>query len=163
MEQSATSNSLVSNEFNILHQTEALRHQLMGSLSDSDLSYRLPGNNPSLGELCRESGQVHQSYIDSFKTFKQNFAYKSAELGIEGSVQRLSAWFKALDSELDAVLSALSDADIQQKIIDRGFPVPVSAQFHIFREALLIFYGKADVYLKALGKPLTQQWREWVG
>ena len=38
----------------------------------------------------------------------------------------------------------------------------------LFREdfpvtALLIFYSKVDVYLRALGKTPTAQWRQWIG
>jgi hypothetical protein len=32
----------------------------------------------------------------------------------------------------------------------------------IYREALLIFYGKASIYLKALGKTLPEQWQAWI-
>ena len=41
----------------------------------------------------------------------------------------------------------------------RRFPV----QFHIYREALLIFYAKVHVYLKALGKQVEGPWRWWIG
>ena len=33
----------------------------------------------------------------------------------------------------------------------------------VYNEALLIFYGQVSVYLKAMGKPIPQQWQEWVG
>jgi hypothetical protein len=32
----------------------------------------------------------------------------------------------------------------------------------VFKEALLIFYGKSRVYLKALGKEMPKQWRSWI-
>jgi hypothetical protein len=35
-------------------------------------------------------------------------------------------------------------------------------QLEVYKEALLIFYGKASVYLKAMGKPRPQQWQEWI-
>jgi hypothetical protein len=28
---------------------------------------------------------------------------------------------------------------------------------------LLIFYGKVSVYMKAIGTPRSQQWRDWIG
>jgi hypothetical protein len=33
----------------------------------------------------------------------------------------------------------------------------------IYKEALLIFYGKTSVYLKATGKELPEQWLAWIG
>jgi hypothetical protein len=155
-------NSIVSTQFDLLHETTALRGQMMALLSDADLAYTLPGN-PTLGALCKEMGDVEQSYIDSFKTFKQDFSYRSAEPGLANSVEKLNVWYKRLDSELEVALTALTEEEIQGKTIDRGWAVPVTVQFHVYREALLIFCGKASVYLKALGKPLTDQWQGWIG
>jgi hypothetical protein len=150
-------------ERNLLHQTTALRTQMMDSLTDKDLAYQFP-NNPTLGELCKSIGDVEQSYIDSFKTFKQDFSYKNDEPGLATSVERLKAWYKSLDEAMDAALAAIPDTDFQTKMVDRGgWSLPLGAQFHTYREALLIFYGKANVYLKALGKSLTEQWQAWVG
>ena len=74
-------------------------------------------------------------------------------------MERLTAWYEQLDRELAAVLEGLEEADVARSV-DRGdgFTPPVTAQFHIYREALLIFYAKAHVYLKALGKQVTGPW-----
>jgi hypothetical protein len=155
-------NSIVSTQFDLLHETVALRDQMLAQLSDADLAYRLP-SNPSLGELIKQMGDVQKSYGDSFKTFKHDYSARSDEPGLAGSVDKLRNWFKQLDSDLETALSALSEEDIQAKKIDRGWTVPVLVQFHIYREALLIFYGKASVYLKALQKQPTEQWQGWIG
>ena len=83
---------------------------------------------------------------------------------LESSVERLGAWFQALDRELKATLESLSEDDIQSRVIDRGgaFVIPPMFQLHIYREALLIFYGKASIYLKALGKTQPEQWSSWI-
>jgi hypothetical protein len=47
-------NSLIKNEFP-LHETQSVRYDLMKTLTDSDLAYKLPGDNPTLGELCRKT------------------------------------------------------------------------------------------------------------
>jgi hypothetical protein len=151
-------------ELELLHLTTALRTHMMDTLTDADLAHSFP-NNPTLGELCRTMGDVQRAYIDSFKTFKQVWDVRNTEPGLESSVERLKAWYKSLDDELDATLLAIPDSDFQTKTIDRGsgFILPLGGQFHTYREALLIFCGKCDVYLRALGKPLNEQWRHWIG
>lgn len=157
-------NSIIREQGTMLEQTQALRNQLMEILTDEDLGYTPGGESLTLGALCREMGEVQHAYVESFKTFRQDFSYRHEEPGLEGSVERLAAWFQALDGELKAALEALSEEDIQNRLIDRGggFVLPPHVQFHIYREALLIFYGKASVYLKALGKTLPEQWRAWI-
>jgi hypothetical protein len=156
-------NTLVSQEFNILHQTQAIRGELMDVLTDADLAYKLPGDNLTLGQLCVEMGQVQRSYIDSFRTFKQDWSFAAVDSGLERSVARLKGWYRELDAELDSVLIGLDEQQVQAAIIERGFPAPVRMQFHIYREALLIFYAKAACYLKAMGRPLPKQMSEWIG
>lgn len=151
-------------ELEVLHLITKLRTQMMDSLSDADLAFTLP-HNPPLGELCREMGDVERAYIDSFKTLKQVWNVRNTEPGLVGSVERLKAWYRALDSELDVVLAAIPDGDFQTKMIDRseGFSLPIETQVHVYCEAILIFCGRWDVYLRALDKPLTQQWRDMIG
>ncbi len=143
--------------------TTALRTQMMDTLTDADLAFALP-NNVALGQLCVEIGDTERSYIDSFKTLKQVWDGRNTEAALAGSVERLKAWYAALDAEMDAVLTAIPDSDFQTKMVDRGsFPIPLGGQFHSYREALLIFYSKASVYLKAMGKPMGEQWQGWIG
>lgn len=45
--------------------------------------------------------------------------------------------------------------------IDRGnWSVTSLIQPEVYKVALLIFYGKISVYLKAMAKPRPQHWRE---
>ena len=60
-------------------------------------------------------------------------------------------------------MAALSEDNVQNRLIDRGFPMPPRVQLHCFREALLIFYGRAVFYLKALDKPVSPQAQMWIG
>ncbi len=157
-------NSLIENEFP-LHATQSERYDLMQTLTDSDLAYKLPGDNPTLGELCREMGEVEYNYIQSFKTFKHDVSYRAAEPKLATSVARLQAWYTALDDEFESVMSGFSEDDLHHKQIDRGhgFTPSLFVQFQIYREALLMFYAKASVYLKALQKYVNDQWQMAIG
>ncbi len=66
-------------------------------------------------------------------------------------------------------VAGLSEDDIANRRIVRGdfdvddfAPLP-KVQLDVYREALLIFYGKVSVYLRAMGKTLPRQWQEWIG
>jgi uncharacterized damage-inducible protein DinB len=157
-------NSIMQEQYPMLQHYQALRNQLMEMLSDEELAFNPGGENPALGALCREIGEVEQAYIDSFKTFQQDFDYRNEEEGLEGSVERLAAWFAALDEDLRATLEGLSEEEIQNRMIDRGggFTLLPTVQLHVYKEALLIFYGKASVYLKAMGKQQPEQWQAWI-
>ena len=157
-------NSLVESEFP-LQETQSVRYDLMKTLTDSDLAYKLPGDNPTLGELCREIGEVEYSYIQSFKTFKHDWSYRNPEPDLVTSVARLQAWYTTLDQQFETVIREFSEAELHHKQIDRGHgfrPSPY-VQFQIYREAVLMFYAKASVYLKALQKSVNDQWRAGIG
>jgi hypothetical protein len=146
-----------------------LRDQLMEILDDEDLSLRLGGETASLGALCREIGEIEQTYAVSFRTFRQDFAYRNPDPGLEHSVAALKAWFAELDRDLMSAVEALSEDAIASRRIVRGdfeeeyfSPLP-KVQLDVYREALLIFYGKVSVYLRSIERPLPEQWRDWIG
>lgn len=146
---------------------QELRGELMAILSDDDLSVRVGGTSASLGALCREIGEIEHSYVQSFRTFRQDFDYHNPDPLLETSVGALTSWYAELDRELTAVVAALSEDDIANRRIVRGdfdsfSPLP-NIQLDIYREALLIFYGKVSVYLRAMGKPLPGHWQAWIG
>jgi uncharacterized damage-inducible protein DinB len=144
---------------------QAIRPALMETLTDDDLGYSPGGANPSLGVLCREIGEVERAYIDSFKTFTLDFSYRNTTPGLENSVAQLVAWYAELDAELKVTIEDLSEEEISSRLVDRGgdFKLPLQIQLNVYQEALLIFYGKAIVYLRALGKTPPQQMQDWIG
>jgi uncharacterized damage-inducible protein DinB len=158
-------NSIMTNYFPTFEMYQAIRNQLMEALTDNDLSYTPGGANPALGVLCREIGEVEHAYIDSFRTFALDFSYSNTTPGLENSVTQLVAWYADLDAELKAAISGLSEEDINGRLVDRGgdFKLLPQIQLNIYQEALLIFYGKAIVYLRAMGKTPPQQMRDWLG
>ena len=155
-------NSLLEDE---LPGTHNLRDQLLGMITDQDLAYKLPGANPTLGALCEEMGYTQQVYIQSFKTFQQDWSYRTSQVEAPTSVASLAAWYKQLDADLVKALRGLSEDDVHNKQIDRGhgFTPSLYVQFLIYHEAVLIFYAKASAYLKALEKPYPDEWKVGIG
>lgn len=138
------------------------RMELLDSLSDSDLMFNPGGQNITLGALCREMGEIEYSYIQSLKTFKQDWSYRNTEPGLETSVSKLKTWYETLDSNLEETVSALSEEDFK-KTVDRGFQMPVEIQLQAYMQALLIILGKLSIYLRAMNKPLPGNMEAWIG
>ena len=155
--------AFVQEELEGLIATSDLRRELLGVLSDGDLAFRPHEGCLTLGELCREMGELEHTYIESFRTFRQDFSYRH-DPQVSDSVAALAAWYARMEDELQHVLEALSEEDLSRSV-DRGhgFAPPATVQVHIYHEALLIFYAKAHVYLKALGKRVPGHWQWWIG
>lgn len=154
-------NSYMENRWAWVEGSLGMRHELLNSLSDADLAFNPGGLNMSLGALCREMGEVDRAYLDSLKTFKQDFSYRHADRSVETSVAALRAWYQAMEADMKATLSAMSEDDLK-KTIDRGFPVPVDIQMDVYLQALLIFFGKVTIFLRAMNRPLSKQWMDWI-
>ena len=151
-------------ELPLLRLTTALRTELLASLSDEDLAFTLPGN-PPLGDLCKDIGDTEHAYLDSFRTRRLVWDVKNDEPGIARSVERLQAWYARLDTDLESALEAIPEDEFRTARVDRGegFSMPMPAQFQTYREALLIFCAKADVYVRAMGRHRGEQWEDWIG
>lgn len=158
-------NQIITQHYPLFQMYQSLRDKLMDLINDEDLRYSPGGSNPTLGELCRELGEVEHSYIQSFKTFTQDFSYRNTTPGLAESADQLKQWYAELDQELRATIEGFSDDDLANRLVERApdFKIPPQFQLDIYKEALLIFYGKATVYFKAMEKPLPGQWREWIG
>ncbi len=156
-------NTILTNQYPLFAHYQALRSQMLDLLTDDDLAFALPGN-PTLGELCREIGETEHCYVESFRVFTLSFDFRVDDPDMTRDLARLSDWYTQLDAELHAAVAALSDEECEGRLIDRGgWKVSPRIQLEIYKEALLIFYGKASVYLKSLDKPRPEQWREWIG
>ena len=150
----------------ILEMYQALRGQLMSVIDDADLSFTPGGSNMTLGALCREMGEVQVTYIESLRTFKHDLDFRrDADAQVGERVAAFAAWYEALDAEMKEVVAGLSDDDVSNRLVERGpeFKLPPRIHLTVYTEALLIFYGKATVYLRALEKTTPGQWQEWIG
>jgi hypothetical protein len=148
---------------------QLLRTELVGTLTDDDLDFRPSATAFTLGELCRQIGEIEHSYVDALATFRQDFRWHNPDHEVESSIAALATWFADLDRDLQAAIEALTEVDTaRRRIIRDDFDIeefsPLPPQeLDIYREALLIFYGKASVYLRAMGKDLPGHWPHWIG
>jgi hypothetical protein len=148
---------------------QLLRNELMELLTDEDLACRPGVAAFSLGELCREIGDIEYSYVEALRAFQQDFDWRNPDPRMEHSVGALTEWYASLDRDLLAAAEALTEDDIAKRRIKRGdFDVddfaPLAAkELDVYREALLIFYGKVSVYLRTMGRELPRHWKEWIG
>ena len=155
-------NSLFDDEIRGHH---GMRDLLLTTVSDADLAYRLPGRNPSLGELLVELGDIEGIYTNSFETLMLDWAHRQLPPPAPLTVAGLQAWFESQDQAMNRALSRFTDEELHTDTIDRGhgFIASPFVQYEIYREAVYIFYGKLSVYLKALERDAGEQWARWVG
>jgi hypothetical protein len=143
--------------------THGMRLQLLDALNDEQLSFNPGGENVTLGALCRESGDVEYAYIQSLKTFAQDWSYHNDTPGIERSVAQLKAWYQQMDEEMKVIVEAMSDDDVKTTINRGGYPAPIDVQLDIYLQALLIFFGKVSIYGKTLRLEMTPTFKEYIG
>ena len=157
-------NSIMQDYWPVFEMYQAIREQILSVLTDEDLQFSPGGANPPLGVLCREMGETEHAYMESFRGFTCDFSYRRPEPELASSVAALSAWYAELDQRLKEAIEGLSEEQLQSQRVVRGpnFALPPRIQLNIYQEALLIFYGKASVYLKALNKPVSEQMRDWI-
>jgi len=139
-----------------------MRSQLFNILSDADLAFSPGGQTMTLGALCRQMGETEHAYIQSLKTLKQEWSYHHPEADVESHIARLKAWFQTLDDEMQATITTFWNED-GNKTIDRGGPVTVEFQLDVYLQAVLIFLGKATIYLRAMNKQLPPFFEEYIG
>jgi len=146
-----------------------LRDELVGVLSDDDLAFRVGGTTVTLGELCVEIGEIEHSYVEALRTFKQDFGWRNSDTQVVRNVAALAAWFADLDRDLLAAIEALTEHEAANRRITRddvdveGFSPLAAQELDIYREALLIFYAKVSIYLRAMGRDLPGHWGNWIG
>ena len=155
-------NSLFEEEIRGHHR---MRDQLLIVVSDADLAYKLPGQNPTLGDLLVELGELEGVYTHSFETLTLDWAHRQLPLPEPITVASLQAWFEAQDDAMNRALSRFTEDELRVDQIDRGhgFVASPFVQMQVYREAVYIFYGKLSVYLKALERDAGEEWAGGVG
>lgn len=157
-------NRYMENQWAWVEASHQMRDGLLELFSEADLSFNPGGSNVTTGALLKGLGEVQHAYAESLKTLSTDFAYRNTESGLEDSLPKLKAWFQKMDADMKATLSAFSDADFE-KTIKRGsgYEMPLTVQMDVYIQALMIFFGKAMVYLRAMNKDIPEQMAEWIG
>lgn len=156
-------NRMMNEKWPWIEAAHGMRSQLFDILSDADLAFTPGGQIMTFGALCREMGETEHSYIQSLKTLRQEWSYHHSEADAASHVARLKAWFQTLDDEMQTTLTTCWDEE-RKKMIDRGGgTVTVEFQLDVYLQAVLIFLGKATIYLKAMNKPLPKEFQEYIG
>ena len=155
-------NRIMNEKWPWIEAAHGMRSQLLNILSDADLTFSPGGQTMTLGALCRQMGETEHAYIQSLKTLKQEWSYRHPEADVASHVARLKAWFQTLDDEMQATITTFWDED-GNKTIDRGGPVTVEFQLDVYLQAVLIFLGKATIYLRAMNKQLPPFFEEYIG
>jgi hypothetical protein len=156
-------NRFMEEQWPMFEGTHAMRTELLATLSDTDLGFNPGGQNMTLGALFREMGEIEQSYIQSLKTLKQDFNYRNTEPDLDCSGSKIKAWYDKLDGEMKTTLAAFSDDDMKKTVDRGGFSPSVETQLQIYLQALLIFFGKATIYVKMMNKALPKQFQDYIG
>lgn len=141
-----------------------MRNGALERLSDADLQFSTGGVNPTLGELLKEMGDLQYSYIQSLKTHQHDWTYCHDDDELAHNLDRLKSWFVDLDGELEQLVDALTETDLEKQI-DRtnGVIRTIEQQLEIYNQAWLIFLGKLVVYFKAMDKKLPSSIQHYIG
>jgi hypothetical protein len=63
---------------------------------------------------------------------------------------------------MNELVAAFSDEDLKKPVDRSGFSMPLDWQLDVYLQALLIFFGKATIYLKVMNKPLPQPFKGYL-
>ena len=77
-----------------------MRDHLLTVVSDADLAYKLPGENPTLGELLVRLGAIQGVYTHSFETFSLDWTHHQLPPPAPITIAGLQAWFAAQDEAM---------------------------------------------------------------
>ena len=110
-------NSLFEDEIRGHH---SMRDHLLSVVSDADLAYKLPGHNPTLGDLLVEMGDIEGIYTHSLETFTLDWAHRQLPPPAPITIAGLQAWFEAQDDAMNSALSRFTEEELQVDQIDRG-------------------------------------------
>lgn len=139
-----------------------MRDGVLGQLTDTDLEFRLDGENASFGQLFQELADLEQSYSASLHDQAQRWPDPEDVRGTPTTSQ-LDQRFDALDIEMEAAFTSAQKATDVVITRPEGELRTPDEQVEIYTQALFIFLGKAVVYLRAISKQLPPSVAHYIG
>jgi len=121
-------NSLFDEEIRGHH---SMRDHLLTVISDADLNYKMPGNNPTLGGLLVDMGDLQGVYTHSLEAFTLDWAQRQLPPPTPITIDNLKTWFNAQDHAMKRALDRFTEAELQIERIDRGSGFIASPFVHI--------------------------------
>lgn len=89
----------------------SMRDHLLTLVSDADLDYKLPGQNPTLGGQLVEFGNLEGVYTHSFATYTLDWSHRELPPPAPITVASLRAWFDAQDAAMKDALDRFTDEE----------------------------------------------------
>lgn len=158
-------NQIEKDFFQLLDMGMDVLASVLTKISADDLELKPAGTELSMGELCRQMCDTAHAYTESFLSKDMDFELRAPERDGPSTGAEFATYLRQLETRMKEVIRSFSDDDLATVKIDREerWMVPPVLQFHIYREALLIFFGKLDVYVRMLNVERPVLWVRWVG
>ena len=121
----------------LMELNQKLRHDVLDAISDEDLGRTLGGDTLSLAELLLQQGRWEDDYVQ--------------------------AWFHGIEQSIKTTLEAMSDEELSRPVKRGHHSLPLEITAYTYRESLIIFAGKASLYLRSLGRPVSAHLKGFVG
>jgi|SRR3989344_3132788 len=135
---------------------------LLGTLSDEELGFKVGQNMGTLGQQFRHLARVDDQYISAIESHKVGNNRKKLNFLLEESVQKLTEQLKADDIRLFSLLNQFSDEDIR---IDWSYwgekELTLSEHLDAMVEHEILHHGELIVYFRVMGKQFPDSWKAW--
>ena len=145
----------------LMEANQKLRHDVLDAISDDDLTHTLGGDTLSLAGLLLQQGRWEDDYVQAWHTLEMRHGSRSAPE--HQTVAGFRAWFAEIEQGVRTTLEAMSDEELSRPVKRGAHSLPLEITVYTYRESLIIFAGKASLYLRSLGRPVSAHLKGFVG
>ena len=145
----------------LMELNQKLRRDVLDAISDEDLGHTLGGDTLSLAELPLQQNRWKDDYVQAWSTLELRHGSQSAPE--QQTVVGFKLWFGSIEQDIRTTLEAMSDEELSRPVKRGTYSLPLEITACTYRESLIIFAGKASLYLHSLGGPLSAHLKGFVG